>query len=42
MTTVSLGTTGTRTSRYATRRTMRYAQPDAFETASVNCPEIGG
>jgi hypothetical protein len=36
ITDVSLGTTGTSASRYASRETIRYAQPEAFETRSVN------
>jgi hypothetical protein len=40
ITAVSLGTTGTRASRYANRKTIRYAQPEAFETRSVNWLKI--
>jgi hypothetical protein len=36
ITDVSLGTTGTSASRYASRKTIRYAQPEAFDTRSVN------
>jgi hypothetical protein len=36
MTAVSLGTTGRIASKYASRKTIRYAQPEAFETWSVN------
>jgi hypothetical protein len=42
ITAVSLGTTGTSASRYANRETIRYAQPEAFETRSVNWLNIGG
>src|SRR3954463_9676532 len=40
ITDVSLGTTGTSASRYASRKTIRYAQPEAFDTRSVNWPKI--
>jgi hypothetical protein len=40
ITAVSLGTTGTRASKYANRKTIRYAQPEAFETRSVNWLKI--
>ena len=36
ITDVSLGTTGTSASRYARTATIKYAQPEAFETRSVN------
>ena len=42
MTAVSLGTTGTIASKYASRKTIRYAQPEAFETWSVNWLKIAG
>src|SRR5689334_17018157 len=40
ITDVSLGTTGTSASKYAKRKTIRYAHPEAFETRSVNWPNI--
>src|SRR5436190_23731570 len=40
ITVVALGTTGTNASRDARRATIRYAQPEAFETRSVNWLEI--
>src|SRR2546423_3337394 len=40
ITDVSLGTTGTSASRYASRKTIRYAQLEACDTRSVNWPKI--
>jgi hypothetical protein len=40
ITEVSLGTMGTSASRYASSAMIRYAQPEAFETRSVNWLKI--
>jgi len=40
ITEVSLGTMGTSASKYASSATIRYAQPEAFETRSVNWLKI--